>query len=368
MRFDILQAASTWGIEVYYNNSIGARRKIKKEIMRKKLIKTYLPTLCMLMFVTLYAGCQGCNRTQVSPSESRQYTGIPNIGNTCYMNSCLQIIARLYPDLFSRMSNDLRRHGQTIVDKITNENSRECVDKKEAQAFLNALLKSYNKKHKEKLAYRAQEDAAPVLSFLLSEGGATALELYNTTTVHPQEHNIPSLGVTLMVCLTGGNPLSMDHLVANTLLGEDVEDFACHQGVGGEARGNARVRTQLSIENLRTLTNRILPIWVQRGNQTSNNDPSSAAKVTTPITNPFKLTIPSEYFINIAPIARNTAYTGSLVGFILQTGQIDYGHYTAYVKTPAGRWIRYNDETVTELHEAPLSEAQAAYLYFYQAD
>jgi Ubiquitin carboxyl-terminal hydrolase len=360
--------------------------------MQRKLLKTYLPILCMLMFMALYAGCQGCNRTQVSPSESKQHVGIPNIGNTCYMNSCLQIIARLYPDLFSHMSDNLGHHGRTIMKQLADENSRKYVDEKEAQAFYDALLENYNKENPEnKLKRGAQEDAKDVLFFLLNNSNIQGIELYTTTTpidgnCEPHTNDNPDPSVVFIVDFTGanqansGDPLSMDNRVENTLYGANVGDVVLRQDVSNTTRGFARIGTKLSIQNLHAFNNRILPIWVKRYNQTSDNDPSSAAKITTHITNPFKLTIPPEYFVDIedaaninsrryeAPMAGKAAYTGSLVGFILHTGGLDYGHYTAYVKTTAGKWMRYNDETVTELHAAPLSEAQAAYLYFYQAD
>ena len=358
--------------------------------MRRRLLNTYLPTLCMLMLIALYAGCNGCNRTQVSPSESRQHMGIPNIGNTCYMNSCLQIIARLYPDLFSRMGNDLGRHGQTIVDKITDENSRKYVDRKEARMFYNALLRNYNNEHEDKLTYGAQEDAASVLLFLLNNSDIQRIELHTTTTPIINgncEPHTNDKSVIFIVDFTGANQensgesLSMDDIVENNLYGATPEDVASRQDVDGEVRGCARAGVKLRIQNLCELTNSILPIWVKRFTQLSNNDPSSATKITKPITNPFKLTISSEYFVNIAdaaninarrdeaPMAGKAAYTSSLVGFILhEGGGLNSGHYTAYVKTLAGKWMKYNDETVTELPTAPLKEAQAAYLYFYRAD
>jgi hypothetical protein len=318
--------------------------------------------------------------------------GIPNIGNTCYMNSCLQIIARLYPDLFSRMSNDLGCHGQTIVDKITDENSRKYVDRQEARMFYNALLRSYNDEHEDKLNYGVQEDAAPILFFLLNNSNIQGIELYTTITPlddngEPRTNDKPDPSVIFTIDFTGANQansgesLSMDNIVETNLYGATPEDVASRQDVDGEVRGCARVGIKLRTQNLHELTNRILPIWVKRFTQLSNNDSSSATKITKLITNPFKLTIPSEYFVNIAdaaninsrrdeaPMAGKAAYTGSLVGFILhEGGGLNSGHYTAYVKTPVGKWMRYNDETVTELHAAPLSEAQAAYLYFYQAD
>lgn len=324
----------------------------------------------------LLEGCQSCNRYQISPSEelneiATKYGGIPNIGNTCYMNSGLQIIARLYPDLFSHMNNNSGRYGQAIVDKITSENRKEFVTREEAKAFFEALLASYNKHHTEQLHHGNQEDVAPVLGFLLNEGNVQRLELYSTVVNpgNPQDarnNNVANNGdVFLTVNFPVANQetsdaLSIDELVTSTLTGNHVTDFCWDQDA--EIRGDAIVENKLSIKNIRGLTNRILPIWVHRFAQTSNQDPDSGTTITTPITNPFKLTIAAEYFIE------NTAkpYTGNLVGFIRHIGGLNSGHYIAYVRNQAGKWKKYNDEIVTELHAEPLEEAQKAYLYFYQ--
>ena len=52
--------------------------------------------------------CQGCNRREVSSLENHPVTvtsdleGIPHLGDTCYMNTVLQIITKLYPNIFER--------------------------------------------------------------------------------------------------------------------------------------------------------------------------------------------------------------------------------------------------------------------------
>lgn len=342
--------------------------------MKRELIKTFFPMLRILMFMALYSECQSCNRYQISPSEelneiATKYGGIPNIGNTCYMNSGLQIIARLYPDLFSHMNNNSGRYGQAIVDKITSENRKEFVTREEAKAFFEALLASYNKHHTEQLHHGNQEDGAPVLDFLLHQGNIQEIAFYvtknpvSTDDTHtPTIADNPTTGRFIIVTPTP-TVTSMATLVQSTLRGHLVEDADWENAEGNQVvRDRAMVGYKLENKNLRELTNRILPIWVHRFGQTSNHAPSSASKITTPITNPFKLTIAAEHLIEKA------SYTSSLLGFIYHEGDLNSGHYMAYIKNKAGRWIKYNDETVTELNEKPLKEAQEAYLYFYQAD
>jgi ubiquitin C-terminal hydrolase len=49
-------------------------------------------------------------------------------------------------------------------------------------------------------------------------------------------------------------------------------------------------------------------------------------------------------------------------------GSIDNGHYTAYVKNKARKWVEYNDSRVVVLEKEPSQKVQEVYLYFYQAD
>lgn len=70
-----------------------------------KVLRVRIIYACVVLL--LLEGCQGCNRWAVSPSDEKpSLAGIPNIGNTCYMNAVLQIIARIYPDLFSHISGE----------------------------------------------------------------------------------------------------------------------------------------------------------------------------------------------------------------------------------------------------------------------
>lgn len=321
---------------------------------------------CAVMLVL--EGCQGCNTRAVVPSDEKSGSGgIPNIGNTCYMNAVLQIIARIYPDLFSHKRDVLEHWGQVIVDKLlANE---EQVSATEAKAFFHALQSSYNvgKSEDEQLHAEQQEDAAPVLTFLLHKASIEEIGFYSTKT-HPNKtytptvNTTPTLSTLLNITLTETDT-SMNDLVAIRMRGDHVDEAHWQDSTGQCVKSSAIVGIKLSSANLRKLTNQILPIFAQRFNQTDNRNPSTASKITTPITDPFTLTIAPECFIE----NRGGPYTSSLIGFILHSGTLNSGHYVAYVKRQ-GKWVEYNNTHITVLNEKPCEEAQQAYLYFYQAD
>ena len=319
----------------------------------------------------LSVGCQDCSRGRIGPNEQlhgivMQHEGIPNVGNTCYMNAVLQIIARCYPNTFSQQGNDLERCGQAIVDKLTSNESEEPVTQEEAKAFFDALKNSYNqgKPNKEQLSSGQQEDAAPVLNFLLHQGNIQEIEFY-TTTRHPNgtyettTASSPTTGQCIIVTPASTEETSMDKLVENTFRGNSTDTDDVNRSNSHESQVAVN---RLSNKNLCALTNGILPIWVLRSGQTSDSDPSTARKITILIKDPFYLTIAENY------LRERELYKGTLMGFIHHYGSIHSGHYTAYVKNKAGKWVEYNDSRVMVLDKEPSQKAQEAYLYFYQAD
>jgi uncharacterized UBP type Zn finger protein len=73
----------------------------------------------------LRESCQGCNRAKVSPIEEYSLTvtsdleGMPNLGNTCYMNTVLRIITALCPDIFEiEYGEALTKEGKPLWTKL----------------------------------------------------------------------------------------------------------------------------------------------------------------------------------------------------------------------------------------------------------
>ena len=296
------------------------------------------------------------------------HKGLPNVGNTCYLNAGLQVIARLYPNLFShKQDNRIAQHGKSIIEKLTSQNST-GVNTTEAGAFRDNLIQTYNvgKRPHDQLQQYQQEDAAPVFNFLLQQAKVKEVESYRTK-VHPEGRyattttSEPNTGPTLVLPLTKVSAaVTMNQLVAKSLRGERVTDVKWGQD-DEEVLDDAVMGDKLSFNNLKDLSNSILPIWVHRFGQTNNGDTGSAEKINTSITNPFSLNISAEHLIEQSP------YTGKLVGFIHHVGGLHGGHYTAYVQHASGAWVCYNDTHVTTLDTPPLQEAQKAYIYFYKA-
>jgi ubiquitin C-terminal hydrolase len=84
-------------------------------------------------------------------------------------------------------------------------------------------------------------------------------------------------------------------------------------------------------------------------------------KVSTPVEDPFQLTIKEKHIENGK---QDLDY--QLAGFIVHSGGFGGGHYTAYAKK-GGKWYLYNDANVyTPLEQEIAKAAETAYIYFYK--
>jgi uncharacterized UBP type Zn finger protein len=228
------------------NNVVGTHMKNLPSIVTKTVL-----------FIMLSAGCQDCTRGKIGPSEqlhgiAERHGGIPNVGNTCYVNAVLQIIARCYPDIFSQQRNDLERCGQAIVSKITSDAYKEPVTREEAKAFFDALRDSYNQGRPKinQLSSGQQEDATPVLSFLLNQGNIQEIEFY-AAEIHPLEtftESTPTTGQCIMVTPTS-TATSMNKLVENALQGHLVANGNGSDSDDSKVTGGQRLSAEKTCIN-----------------------------------------------------------------------------------------------------------------------
>ena len=318
--------------------------------IKKLLIK--IAYVCMVL--VWLEGCQGCHRVVISPSERSQIPdrgGIPNLGNTCYMNAVLQIIAKLYPDVFANAHSDLTKAGQVIVNKIKDD--QDYVTEDAAEAFYDAFLNIHEGRGQ--FERDRQEDAGEFLQVILQDQGFPpslhTAESLSTPGRHSGESDDPPMRreyhiLTLSINANGDSNLNLRDLIAYYSVLEEVE-------LDDSISGRAQKQLLLSLGS-----SRLLPIQLGRFNSNLN-------KIGANITNTMSLIISES--TQYSPKGHPSDLHYDLQGFVVHKGpSMRSGHYIACIQQ-AGQWKLYNDETVTNITLDQAEKcARQGYLYFYR--
>lgn len=316
--------------------------------------------VCVLL-VWLVSHIHGQAMAQSNPG------GIPNLGNTCYLNAAMQVIAKLYPETFKNSNTDLAKAGRVIVKKIKSDQG--SVTRQEAQTFFNALRRTGWPK--DGGSSNSQQDAEEFFSYLLGHFNTPKrILLWQLFEYIPTGQNSKIqrrvketsadglAGYRILPMIAG---LSRADTNRGKSLQSYVDTFLAEETVDYRGAIPGTAKKSYQIQN----PPHLFAIQAKRFIQDSTNR-TVFRKASERIARPSSFTLKAQYQHDPkGATLRDARY--QLQAFVVHEGSsMHSGHYIAYVKLK-GKWKKYDDSTVSNLTVAEAEmAAQKAYLYFFR--
>ncbi len=334
-------------------------------------------------------GGGGTGGTEGTPSKGESEVGIPNVGNTCYLNSTMQILTRLYPTVFDGETDELSKSGKVIADKISN---KQAISREDAQRFYEEFLKV-----KTNFARGRQEDAQEALDFFLDRylSKSNSYTQKKQIDIHGGKSKFGELEVNksdewemlqLPLDHTKSAPVAMSDLLDEYLKDETVEDYTFaevqREGIQAEQKNELETKYQgysVVLDDRQTkyrikgklkrteaklgfgkLPHDVLPVQLKRFSYDQRD--GTRKKIGTAVADTFRLKIKSGHILGSPG---DKFY--DLAGFIHHLGtSTDSGHYIAYAHD-GEQWLKCDDSNVAAVsNEEAERTARNAYLYFYK--
>ena len=336
---------------------------------------------------------------------NRGLTGLANVGNTCYLNSCMQVLSHTYELNDFLTSGDYKKKLNRIADSVILlewDKLRELMWSTNCTVAPHGFVKTIRKiaaiKKRDIFSGHDQNDVQEFLLFIIDAfhtalarevdmqiSGESKNETDNLATVcytmmrnmykkeysemltifygiHVSEICAQETGKTLSAMPEPFSVLSLSlpaKINAPTL--HDCFDLYCEPELLSTANGNAWFNGETKMyENASrkisfwSLPN-ILIIDLKRWNG-GNNHNKNQKNVEIPLTN--------VDFSKYVKGYNAASYVYDLFGVCNHGGGVHGGHYTAYTKNANGKWYEFNDTNVTEIPETNVISPRSYCLFY----
>ncbi|CAG9313066.1 unnamed protein product [Blepharisma stoltei] len=254
--------------------------------------------------------------------------GIPNYGNTCYLNSTIQTLACIpkFVDLISKSKDDIFKCLSQIINLVLS-NQRSSISKSQIEALLNGLR---NKNPDFKI--KAQNDCKELYNILIDEFFGTCEE-HNFFLIKKvnlficgKGHKMQKEEEQLFLIIPPNNKLDSEKCIQDIKEKKFEDELFCNEC--GEI-----IKTRMITESL-NLPEYLVFYVIDTSNQGR---------------------VPKTYI-------RAEGNDYDLFGVICYYGSGSFGHYIAFTLNAVAKWIKYNDAFVDE--EDP--DYDHAYMLFYK--
>ncbi len=310
-----------------------------------KIQKIFFLGIISLMIVNSF-GCSKSNTKRKTVFEQSPPSGIPNIGNTCYLASAMQCIAnhKDYRNMFvnpSEDNKDISEKGKILIEKIS---KNEKIEKEDVQSFKDActsikLFKIFEGS--------SQQDSDEFLMKLCQ-----VFNFNNRIEIREEKYDKKSF------LLGKNNKVGCDKIRLNLAalssrdLGGMVKELYTkkYERIISGSSPIDIITKLVSCKNL-------LPIQINRGDIYGKKDQCNIAI-------PYKFGISKECFEG----SSLKSLLFELKSVIVHYGSTyNSGHYVAYVKK-GSQWYLCNDSTVTQVSDDDVKEdiGKNGYVFFYE--